>query len=132
AVAIAAATTAWVIVSASVLQPIPGASTDRWFVVHETRDDGATGFGFMYPALAAIREAGIFEHVGATWLGAGDLLVNHDRVADSVHPAFVTHDVLPGLGVRLEAGRHFTADEDRRGAAPVLPLSDRAVRQVFA
>ena len=52
AVAISAATTAWVIVSATVLQPIPGASTDRWFVVHEIRDDGATTFGFNYPARA--------------------------------------------------------------------------------
>ena len=93
---------------------------------------GRPAFGFTYPALAAIREAGVFERVGATWLGAGDLLVNHDGIADSVYPAFVTHDVLPGLGVRLQAGRHFTADEDRRGAAPVLLLSDRAWRRTFA
>ena len=73
----------------------------------------------------------MFERIGATWLGAGDLLVNHDGIADSVYPAFVTRDVLPGLGVH-EAGRHFTADEDRRGAAPVLLLSDRAWRQTFA
>ena len=74
----------------------------------------------------------MFERVGATWLGAGDLLVNHDGIADSVYPAFVTHDVLPGLAVRLQAGRHLTADDDRRGAAPVLLLSDRAWRRIFA
>ena len=74
----------------------------------------------------------MFERVGATWLGAGHLLVNHDGIADSVYPAFVTHDVLPGLAVRLQAGRHLTADDDRRGAAPVLLLSDRAWRRIFA
>ena len=74
----------------------------------------------------------MFERVGATWLGAGDLLVNHDGIADSVYPAFVTHDVLPGLAVQLQAGRHLTADDDRRGAAPVLLLSDRAWRRIFA
>ena len=73
-----------------------------------------------------IGQAGVFERVGATWLGAGDLLVNHDGIADAVYPAFVTTTSCPELAVRLQAGRYFTADDDRRGAAPVLLLSDCA------
>src|SRR5204863_2012017 len=95
-------------------------------------DDGLASFGFTYPALAAIRDAGVFESVGATWIGAGDLLINHGGVADSAFPAFVTHALLPQLGVTLQAGRAFAADDDRRGAAPVALLSDSAWRQIFA
>jgi len=49
-----------------------------------------------------------------------------------IQMAFVTADFFEVLGVRLSAGRTFTADEDRgRFGAPVVVVSERLARSAF-
>ena len=67
ACAIGAATATWTLVSATILHPIPGASTGGWHVLHVDRDGAGTAFDFTYPALRFVEESGAFERVAARW-----------------------------------------------------------------
>ena len=74
ACAIGAAAATWTLVSATILHPIPGASTDGWQVVHVDRDGARTTFEFTYPALRLVEESGAFERsrpAGPLWSAGG-------------------------------------------------------------
>jgi putative ABC transport system permease protein len=130
--AIAAATVTWTVVQATLLRPLAGAAeADRWFVAHETDARGEAAATFVYPALAKLREAGVAERVAATWVPVERFRTVRAGVGGELDAQFVTHDLLSGLGVAVAAGRGFTAADDRRGAAPVAILSDRAWRLIF-
>ena len=131
ACAIGTATATWTLVSATILHPIPGASTGGWHVLHVDRD-GGVAFDFTYPALRFAEESGAFERVEARWSTLEHLRLSRGGASSGVGAAFVTHGLLPGLDVPVRLGRAFTAAEDRRGAAPVAILTDRGWREAFA
>ena len=131
ACAIGAATTTWAIVSATVLDPVPGASTARWYVVHAGPPGGQARLDFTYPALRLVAEAQVFDEVAATWTSAERLLMTRQDAASLIRAAFVTHQLLAGLGVPMQMGRGFTAADDHSGAAPVGILTDRGWKQAF-
>jgi predicted permease len=54
-----------------------------------------------------------------------------DGFPKSVQPAGASANFLDVLGIHPEAGRWFTADDDRRGAEAVAVLSDRFWRRSF-
>ena len=79
-----------------------------------------------------VEESGAFERVAARWATLERLRLSRRGASSYVGAAFVTHGLLPGLGVSVRLGRTFTAAEDRRGAAPVAILTDHGWREAFA
>ena len=123
ACAIGATAATWTLVSATVLRPVPGAATAGWYAVHEEHDGRNPRFDVAYPALRLVEGSGAFEQVEAAWGTHEHLRLSRHGASSYVRSAFVTHRLLPGLGVRLQLGRGFSAAEDRRGAAPVALLT---------
>ena len=131
ACAIGASAATWPLVDATMLHPVPGADTAEWYAVHAERDGRAPGFDFIFPALRLVQQSGAFERVEAAWGTREALRLSRRGTSGYLGAAFVTHGLLPGLGVRLQLGRGFTEGDDRRGAAAVAILTDRAWRVAF-
>lgn len=136
AVSIGAAVATWSLLSAVILRPLPVTEPDRLVVMSSLRIQGpGAGFrsvGFIYPVLGTIRESDTFAQTAGQWTPPPLLLVNHEgSVADRRYVGFATHDFLDVLGVKTVLGRPFSAEEDRRGSAPVAILTDRYWRQAF-
>ncbi|MEO5821047.1 MAG: ABC transporter permease [Vicinamibacteraceae bacterium] len=131
AVAIGAAAATWTLVSATLLHPVPGAATAPWYAVHTERAGRAPAFHFVFPVLRLVEQSGAFERVEAAWGTHEHLRLSRRGASSDISAAFVTHGLLPGLGVPLQLGRTFTGGEDARGAAPVAILTDRGWRQAF-
>lgn len=132
ACAIGAAAATWTLVAATILDPVPGATTAGWYAVHADRPGRGTQFDFSFPTLRLVEEAGALGDVAAAWGTHEHLRLSRRGSSSYVGAAFVSHRLLPGLGVPLQLGRPFTAAEDRRGAVPVALLTDRGWRETFA
>ena len=136
ACAIGAASATWSLLSAVLLRPLPVKDADRLVVPGTiTRFGQGIGIshGFTYPMFPLVRDAGIFEHAAAEWTPPLPLFTVTTAGSLPVRTAFgfATHDLFDLLGVQIVLGRTFTADDDRRGAAPVAILTDRYWRRVF-
>jgi putative ABC transport system permease protein len=128
---LAVSTVTWTLVSATLLRPLPVRALDRWFVVHTTAKNDGVRREFQYPALALIRDAGIFDQVIAAWVPLETLVLNTDGVSRRVSVGFVTGNYFSSLGLDVPGGRSFEPNDDRRGAPPVAVLTDRFWRRVF-
>jgi predicted permease len=135
ACAIGAAAVTWSVLSSTLLHPIAAADPDRIVVVGarmllRNGQLAEPRYEHIYPALAMIREASALEDVAAagTWTtlvaAAGEVPVDRNST-------FVTTEFFKVLGLQPALGRWFTAEEDRRGAAPVAVLSHRFWMQHF-
>jgi predicted permease len=132
AFSIGAAVSTWSLLSAVLLRPLPVTEPDRLVVMSSLRIQGpSAGFrsvGFIYPVLGTIRDSGTFAQTAAQWTPPSRLLVSNEGLR---YVGFATHDFLDVLGVKTQLGRAFSAEEDRRGVAPVAILTDRYWRQAF-
>jgi predicted permease len=132
ATSLAAGAVAWSILSATLISPLPITAPERWFVLNVGTPSGGVSHTFAYPHFTAVRDAGVFEHVGAMWVPAMALLANVDGVASRPSVAFVSYDLLRQTGVGVQIGRTFDEDDDRRGAPSTAILTDRYWRDAFA
>lgn len=128
ACAIGAGSATWSLVTSLLLSPLPVADADRLFVLSArfpTREGTVFTTGsFQYPDYLRIRDSGAFAGLAAgdtfeMLVGAGDGRPQPRAVA------FVSHDYFETLGVMLQAGRTFTAAEDRRRLPVPAVISDR-------
>ncbi len=127
---IAGAASAWSLLSAVLLHPLPVQDADRIMVVGaRTAESQEIQAGFVYPAIDVVRTSGAFEDVAAG--GAWPALVTAQGEARTRQMYFVSANLFSFLGVRMQHGRDFTAADDERGAAPVVVLSDRFWRNTF-
>jgi putative ABC transport system permease protein len=138
ACAIGASVAAWSLLSAVLLHPLPVSAPDRLVVVGARwapsagapGASGPLGNAHLYPLYPAVQASGVFEQAAA-W-GRDTLLVSEGGGTSTYHPVvFATYDLFDTIGVRLQAGRGFTAEDDRPGAPPVAILSDRFWRRAF-
>ena len=130
---IAAAAVAWSLLSAVLLRPLAVSSPETLMVVDgkypgESASSRAT-FNHLYRSISSIRDTGAFDAVtaGGTW----SFLVDENGVRETRSIYFTLANFFDVLGVRLQHGRSFAPDEDRRGAAPVVVLSDSYWRRHF-
>ncbi len=131
ALGIGANTAIFSVVYAVLLKPMPYAEPDRLYDVFQARlQDGISRTGWSFPNLAALREpqrsfsalAGSQRHQ-LTLTGHGDPTV--------VNTSVVTEDFFSVFSVRPLAGHVLAPDDGRRGAAPVVVLSEALWRNVF-
>jgi len=124
ALGIGANTAVFSIVNALLLKPMPGRVGELVGVFNKDRTKPDLYRGFSYPAYAGIRDSNdVFESVMAhTFALVG---VRDGDTTRRTFAAVVSSNYFTALGVRLAAGRPFSAEEERPGAAiPVAIVSD--------
>ncbi len=124
AAAIGAATATWTLVAATILHPVPGASTGGWHAVHVERDDREPRFDVSFPALRFVEDTAAFERVEAAWRTPEHLRLSRPGTSRYVDAAFVTHGCCPASGgaasrTRVHGGRR----SPRRGAGRAVDRS---------
>ncbi len=129
ALGIGATTAIFTVLDRALIRRLPVEDPGR--LVHVvTERDGGTNYNLSYPAFADLLTERAFAGVAAHSAAILTLAVG-DGV-ERVEGAAVSHGFFAALGVRLLAGREFTADEDRPGAAQdVVVLSHALWRRRF-
>ena len=126
--AIGVVTAAWSVLGAVFFHPIAVRQPATLRVVARAAPGSpAVSEGFTYPNAIAIREAQVFQHVAAHGRLSANIEVGSARQNRSVN--YVSADYFDVLGVPPALGRGFQPGEDRRGAPPVVVLSDRFWRE---
>jgi predicted permease len=123
ALGIGATTAMFSVVYGILLRPLPYPDQDRLVeIVHQ----GATG-GQLLASPAAYfgyRDHNrTFDAIGHWDWDSSPVTISGDGEPESVSSLEMTHEVLPILGATPMAGRTFTAEDDRRGAAPTVMIS---------
>lgn len=134
ACAIAAGAVTWSALSAVLINPLPVADPEELLVVGTRGLRGSemvVRTGFIYPKIKQIQESGVFEQPVAQWGTPHTLLTKVGDMTERADVGFATHDFFDVLGIRAVVGREFTAEDDRRGAAPVAVLTHRYWRRTF-
>jgi ABC-type antimicrobial peptide transport system permease subunit len=127
--AIALTVTIYSVVRSALLEPLPYPGAERMYSLRELRTDPKVDTTTVAPPvfLAWRDQAGVFEEIAAyaktsfAVVGAGEP-VRAEGIAASAA-------LFPLLGVRFEAGRGFSAMDDRPGAASVIVISSRFWRR---
>src|SRR5690349_21355452 len=129
ALGIGANTAIFSVVNAVLLQPLPYPNANRLAIIwsqwgKETRGP-ASG-----PELIELRKrCHAFEEIGGIWPTSGTITGTGEP--EQVRLAFTTANFLPLLAEKPQLGRFFAPDEDRRGAAPSMILTDGLWRRQF-
>jgi putative ABC transport system permease protein len=131
ALGVGANTAVFSVVYPVLLKPLPYPSPDQLVSVFEARpQDGIAGDGFSYPNFTECREQnGVFSEMAGTQ--AHDLTLTGAGEPTIVHTIVVTPEIFTLLGSKPLAGRTFLPQEGRRGAAPVVVLSENLWRSRF-
>jgi putative ABC transport system permease protein len=122
ALGIGATTAMFSVVYGILLRPLPYADQDRLVeIVHQ----GATGQLLGSPAAYfGYRDHNrTFDAIGHWDWDSSPVTVTGDGEPESVTSLEVTHEVLPILAATPMAGRTFSAEDDRPGAAPTVMIS---------
>jgi predicted permease len=130
ALAIGACTSAFRLIDALLLRPLPVANPDRLHIVtrHSIADDGETASSesLSYPLFREMRAAalGKAELLAVSYAERRDLTYGSDQEMEKVHQQFVSGPMFESFGLRPALGRLFTATDDRiPGAHPYAVLS---------
>lgn len=134
ATAIGAGAATWSLLSAVLLNPLPVRDAERLTLVGAVLNAGARGpvqAGLIYPYFPHVAGSGVFESTAAFWLSPVPLPVGVQKAPEATPVMFVSASFFEVLGLPIPIGRSFSVDEDRRGATPLVILSDRHWRSVF-
>jgi putative ABC transport system permease protein len=131
AIAIGANTAIFSLISATLLEPLPYPDADRivqfWFTT-----PGGNSLTLSIPEVNAIAsEKDIFADVASYDFGGPGVTITGKDSPEEVPAIHVAASYFRILGARVEAGRTFTADEDRPNGGRVAVLSDRLWRRHF-
>ncbi len=131
ALGIGANTAIFSVVNAVLLKPLPYPKADQLFNVFQAKpQDGIGGTGWSYPNFERLRDQdGVFSGMAGsqkhqlTLTGRGEPSV--------VDTSVVTAEFFSVFGVKPLSGRMFVPDDGKRGAAPVVMLSEGLWRGYF-
>jgi putative ABC transport system permease protein len=131
ALGIGANTAIFSVVYAVLLKPLPYANSDQLFTVFQAKpQDGIAGTGWSFANFADLREQNrIFSELAGnqkhqlTLTGRGEPSV--------VNTSVVTPELFSLFGEQPLAGRVFRSEEGKRGAPPVVILSEDLWRGSF-
>ena len=125
ALGLGANTAIFSVVSSTLLRPLPFPAPDRLAALYESNIGGGDIYNVVAPGTLEEwrRQAGSFEAVAGYMAGPITLADEGGVPPQRVDAAGVSWQFFPILGVQPIAGRTFTAEEDRHGAARVALLS---------
>jgi len=131
ALGIGAATAVFSVVDAVLLQPLPYPDPERLFVVWSGSPTNVGTRNSSEPDFVDYRRrTGAFEDFAALASYPLDLIDGGDP--ERLLAATASAAFLPLLGVRMELGRHFTAEEDTDGGPDAVILSHGLWQRRFA
>jgi len=132
AIGVGANTAIFSVINAVLLRPAPIAGMDRLALVWETdRNSGTTREPASVPDYLDFKaRSRTFEQLAAVMSGEANFAAPNTEPMRLATLA-VSHGMLPMLGITPIAGRHFTAEEDRRGGPDLLIISDSLWARLF-
>jgi putative ABC transport system permease protein len=131
-IGVAAAT--YSLVSAVLLRPLPVAAADRLVEVdakYLARGGTVTRLatGHVYPVFTGLSESGAFANIAAG--GQEPRLVLENGQAQQRNIYFASHGWFETLGIRMQLGPGFSAENDRRDAPLTAVISHRYWQRVL-
>ncbi|MBX7183519.1 MAG: ABC transporter permease [Vicinamibacteria bacterium] len=130
-VVLGANTLAFSFVNGIVLNPLPTVANKVGLVnVHRRQNDKDSVQGFSYPAYRALSQTQEFENGLVGFNGRG-LSLERNGTPQLVFGMLVSANYFDALGVRPSFGRSFAPQDDIRGGAGVVVLSDAIFRTRF-
>ena len=138
ALAIGACTSAFRLIDALLLRPLPVAHAERlFFLAYEYTDkDGKveTGDSFDYPSFRTLRDAvkGQVDVLAISYNNKLDITYGSDDEIEKAHRQYVSGTAFGAFGLKPAVGRLLTPDDDRKaGAHPYVVLSHDYWRRRF-
>jgi predicted permease len=130
ALAIGACTSAFRLIDAILLRPLPVANSERLYSLNRygPGPDGkpASYDGWAYPAFELMRDAvrNDAELIAVSYVERVDLTYGSDQEMEKAELQYVSGSMFPSFGLQPTLGRLFTQDDDRKpGAHPVVVIS---------
>ena len=129
ALGIGANTAIFSVVNAVLLRPLPYPNAKRLAMIWSTWGNETRGPA-SGPELIELRNrTRAFEEIGGIWVTSGTITGTVEP--EQVRLALTTANFLPLLAEKPQLGRFFAPGEDRRGAAPLMILTDGLWRRQF-
>lgn len=131
---IAAAAATWSLIDQVLINPIPARDPASLVVVGRIRPpDNVPRYTNSYPFLQAVRARGVLQGIAATGSPstAWTELVGTGGLPEPRVVFYISHDFFELLGIPIGVGTGFRSDDDRRGAAIRVILSDGFWRRAF-
>ena len=129
ALGIGANTAIFSVVNAVLIQPLPYPQAKRLTLIWSTWGKEARGPASGPEMMELRRRSRAFEEIGGIWATTGTITGTAEP--QQVRLAFTTANFLPLLAEKPQLGRFFAPGEDRRGAAPLMILTDGLWRREF-
>ena len=118
------------LINAVLLRPLPYRNPAQLVFVRSMKAAGGQELGISYPALTELRDdTGVFSAVAG--LGAHSLVLTGSGEPSEVRTVAATSEFFSVFAAEPQLGRTFLPDDDKRGAAPVVLLSDSLWRTRF-
>jgi predicted permease len=131
ALGIGANTLVFSIVNAVLLRPLPYGEPSQLVLVSEAKQhERSSGLGLSYSSFTELRDDNrVFS--GVAGLGGHSLVLTGHGEPSEVRAVVVTSEFFSLLSAEPLLGRAFTREDDQRGAASVVVLSERLWRSRF-
>jgi putative ABC transport system permease protein len=131
ALGIGANTAIFSIVNAVLLRPLPYPQADRIMILNESSGPGQDYSVALPDYFDWVKDNRVFEQLAATHKESRNLSGIAGREAERIACASVTRNFFDVVGLRPEAGRIFSEDEDKVGGPAVAVISDRLWQHAF-
>ena len=119
------------VIDGVLIQPLPFAEPERLFVLTENSERrGIREDGVAYRTLQDWKER-TTAFASIAGMSGTSIALSDGAEPERFEGAAITWDMFPILGVNPVLGRHFRQDDDRRGAEPVVMLSDEVWRRRY-
>jgi len=129
ALGIGANTAIFSVVNAVLLRPLPYPDANRLTIIWSTWGKETRGPASGPEMMELRKRMRAFDEIGGIWATTGTITGTAEP--EQVRLAFTTSNFLPLLAEKPELGRFFGPGEDRRGAAPLMILTDGLWRRAF-
>jgi len=129
ALGIGANTAIFSVVNRVLIRPLPYPQANRLTILWSTWGQETRGPASGPEMMELRKRSRAFEQIGGIWATTGTITGTAEP--EQVRLAFTTANFLPLLAEKPQLGRFFAPGEDRRGAAPLMILTDGLWRREF-
>ena len=129
ALGIGANTAIFSVVNAVLIRPLPYPQANRLTILWSTWGKETRGPASGPEMMELRKRCRSFDEIGGIWATTGTITGTAEP--EQVRLAFTTANFLPLLAEKPQLGRFFAPGEDRRGAVPLMILTDGLWRREF-